>query len=132
MIVIHHGVLLFDGDLSGLVARFAPHKTIILDLERDTPDAAATVRRALEGTGGHVTEQTAERIALRVPRTHTAAVTTRLLAELSVLDLVVEEPPIDEVIDQVFAGGTADTAESAEAARAATDAATPADAATPR
>jgi ABC-2 type transport system ATP-binding protein len=132
VIVIHHGVLLFDGDLSGLVARFAPHKTIILDLERDTPDAAATVQRALEGTGGHVTEQTADRIALRVPRTQTAAVTTRLLAELSVLDLVVEEPPIDEVIDQVFAGGTADTAESVEAARAATDAATPADAATPR
>src|SRR6187455_2141633 len=32
VIVIHHGKLLFDGDLVGLIARFAPHKTIVVDL----------------------------------------------------------------------------------------------------
>jgi ABC-2 type transport system ATP-binding protein len=123
VIVIHHGLLLYDGDLSGLVARFAPHKTIVLDLETDVPDAAASLARALEGTGGHVTEQGTDRISLRVPRNQTAAVTTRLLAELPVLDLVVEEPPVDEVIDAVFAGGTAEATES----DAATDAARPTD-----
>jgi ABC-2 type transport system ATP-binding protein len=45
------------------------------------------------------------RVTLRVLRADTAAVTTRLLATLPVVDLVVEEPPIDEVIDQVFATG---------------------------
>ena len=110
VIVIHHGRLLYDGDLSGLVTRFAPHKTIVLDLATDAPDAAASLQRALDGTGGHVTEQGTDRIALRVPRSQTAVVTTRLLAELPVLDLIVEEPPIDEVIDLVFAGGTAEAA----------------------
>ena len=33
VIVIHHGELLFDGDLSGLVQRFSPHKTIIVELD---------------------------------------------------------------------------------------------------
>jgi ABC-2 type transport system ATP-binding protein len=101
IIVIHHGVLLYDGDRAGLVARFAPHKTISIDLEADT-DPTAIVASSLEVAGGHVVEQTSERITLRVPRAQTALVTTRLLAELSVLDLVVEEPPFDEVIDVVF------------------------------
>ena len=34
VVVIHHGQLLFDGDLAELVQRFSPHKTIIVELER--------------------------------------------------------------------------------------------------
>ena len=33
VLVIHHGRLLYDGDLSGLVTRFSPHKTIVTDLD---------------------------------------------------------------------------------------------------
>ncbi len=105
VIVIHHGVLLFDGDLSGLVTRFAPHKTIVMDLEAGSVDPGEILAAALAGTDGHIVEQTRDRVSLRVPRIQTAAVTTRLLRELQVIDLVVEEPPIDEVIDVVFAGG---------------------------
>src|SRR5205809_1374633 len=32
VIVIHHGRLLFDGGLTDLVARFSPHKTIVVEL----------------------------------------------------------------------------------------------------
>ncbi|HTO93962.1 MAG TPA: ABC transporter, partial [Bacteroidota bacterium] len=42
---------------------------------------------------------------LRVPKAETARVTERLLAELPVSDLTVEDPPIEEVIEQVFAQG---------------------------
>ena len=41
-------------------------------------------------------------MALRVPKAETAQVTGRLLAEQPVLDLTVEDPPIEEVIEQVF------------------------------
>jgi ABC-2 type transport system ATP-binding protein len=105
VIVIHHGVLLFDGDLTGLVARFAPHKTISVDLEPAAADPSAAIARIVEATGGHLVEQTAERVSIRVPRPKTAEATTRLLADLAVIDLVVEEPAVDEVIDVVFAGG---------------------------
>ena len=41
---------------------------------------------------------------LCVPKAETAAVTGRLLSEQAVLDLTVEDPPIEDVIEQVFAG----------------------------
>jgi ABC-2 type transport system ATP-binding protein len=42
---------------------------------------------------------------LRVPKQETASVTGRLLADLPVADLTVADPPIDEVIEMVFARG---------------------------
>jgi ABC-2 type transport system ATP-binding protein len=38
-----------------------------------------------------------------VPKAETARVTARLLAEQEVLDLNVEDPPIEDVIELVFA-----------------------------
>ena len=43
------------------------------------------------------------RTTLRVPKAETAHVTERLLADLPVIDLLVEDPPIEEVIERVFA-----------------------------
>jgi ABC-2 type transport system ATP-binding protein len=105
IVVIHHGALLYDGGLAGLVARFAPHKTVVIDLEAGAPDPAAVVAATVEAANGHVVEQSQERVALRVPRAATAAATSRLLRELPIVDLVVEEPPVDEVIDLVFSAG---------------------------
>ena len=42
-------------------------------------------------------------MTLRVPKAETARVTARLLADLPVIDLTVEDPPIEEVIERVFA-----------------------------
>jgi ABC-2 type transport system ATP-binding protein len=42
-------------------------------------------------------------VRLRVPRAETAQVTARLLADLPVDDLTVEDPPIEDVIEQAFA-----------------------------
>jgi len=94
VVVIHHGQLLFDGALADLVQRFSPHKTIVVELEKGSPDLSAY---------GDVVESQEGRVALRVPKAETAQVTGRLLAEQPVLDLTVEDPPIEEVIEQVFA-----------------------------
>jgi len=40
------------------------------------------------------------RYTLRVPKAETARITERLLADLPVVDLLVEDPPIEEVIDR--------------------------------
>ncbi len=101
VVVIHHGQLLFDGALADLVTRFSPHKTIVVDLEREGLDLSAySDSITVEGS----------RVTLLVPKADTAQVTGRLLADLPVIDLTVEEPPIEEVIEQVFnleAGGSA-------------------------
>jgi ABC-2 type transport system ATP-binding protein len=38
-----------------------------------------------------------------VPKAETAHVASRLLSELPVADLTIEDPPIEEVIESVFA-----------------------------
>jgi ABC-2 type transport system ATP-binding protein len=96
VIVIHHGRILFDGPLTELVQRFSPHKTIAVDLEYQPQALDFT-------TFGDVISQTDGRVLLRVPKLATPKVASRLLAELPVSDLTIEDPPIEEVIEQVFA-----------------------------
>ncbi len=59
VIVIHHGHILFDGDLADLVTRFSPHKTIIVELETENTDLAPY---------GDVVEADGNRYSLRVPK----------------------------------------------------------------
>lgn len=96
VVVIHHGRILFDGPLTDLVKRFSPHKTIGIELDRqvDAVDYALF---------GEVVEQGEGRVLLRVAKADTTKVAGRLLAELPVIDLTIEDPPIEEVIEQVFA-----------------------------
>jgi ABC-2 type transport system ATP-binding protein len=94
VIVIHHGRVLFDGPLSGLVERFAAYKQISLSLAE--PGADLTLY-------GQVVQSEGSRVVLRVPKAEASRVTARLLADLPVADLTIEEPPIDDVIEQVFA-----------------------------
>jgi viologen exporter family transport system ATP-binding protein len=94
VIVIHHGQILFDGALSGLGERFAAYKTIAVELQDGVRDL---------GAYGDVLQQDGSRITLRVPRAETAQITARLLAEQDVADLTVEDPPIEDVIELVFA-----------------------------
>jgi viologen exporter family transport system ATP-binding protein len=94
VIVIHHGRILFDGALSGLADEVAAYKTIGVLLE----DGGAR----LDGYG-EVLHREDDRVTLRVPKAETSRVAARLLAEQQVLDLTIEEPPIEDVIELVFA-----------------------------
>jgi len=96
VVVIHHGRLLFDGELSSLLQKFTEHKTIIVQLGDYQADLQSY---------GEVVSCTDGRFTLRVPKAETAHVTERLLADLPVIDLLVEDPPIEEVIERVFAQG---------------------------
>ena len=93
VVIIHHGRLLFDGALGELVQRFSPHKTIVVEMENERVDLSGY---------GEVVESALGRISLRVPKAETAQVTGRILSEQPVLDLTVEDPPIEDVIEQVF------------------------------
>ena len=78
VIVIHHGRILFDGRLAQLADQFGAYKTI----------------EAVLADG--------DRVSLQVPRSETSQATARLLADHDVHDLTVEDPPIEDVIEQVF------------------------------
>ena len=94
VIVIHHGRILYDGPLAGLADQFAAYKTIGVVLENGSADLARY---------GEVIHPEGDWVTLRVPKGETSRVTARLLAEERVLDLNVEDPPIEDVIELVFA-----------------------------
>ncbi len=94
VVIIHQGKLLFDGELQKLVQKFTEHKTIIVQIGDCDSDLSSY---------GEVISCENGRFTLRVPRNETARVTESLLTNLPVIDLLVEDPPIEEVIERVFA-----------------------------
>lgn len=96
VIVIHHGKILFDGDLNRLVQQFSAHKTIEIELKEPVSH--------LRGYGEIVSSEDG-RVTLRVPKSETPTVTARLLTDLPVTDLIVEDPPIEEIIEIIFSQG---------------------------
>jgi len=94
VIVIHHGRILYDGQLSGLADQFAAYKTIGVAVG----NGSVPLDRY-----GEVIHREGDWVTLRVPKTETSGVAARLLAEQDVLDLTIEDPPIEDVIELVFA-----------------------------
>jgi ABC-2 type transport system ATP-binding protein len=97
VIVIHRGKLLFDGELSALIQKFTEYKTIIVQIGDCDADL---------NSYGQVMSCNEGSFTLRVPRDKAAEITERMLADLPVVDLLVQDPPIEEVIDRVFAQGS--------------------------
>jgi ABC-2 type transport system ATP-binding protein len=93
IIVIHHGSVLYDGLLSGLIERFAATKQLSIVLA----DANTDLSRY-----GEVVAAESGRITLRVPRRDAAGITAKLLADLPISDLTIEDPPIEDVIEHIF------------------------------
>jgi ABC-2 type transport system ATP-binding protein len=96
VVIIALGRIIYDGSLSGIIDRFGGHKIISLQmLNGDTPANLARYGEML----------TAEppRIKLRVDRTVVPEVLSNILANHAVVDVNVEDPPIEQVIAEMFA-----------------------------
>ncbi|MDL2344872.1 ATP-binding cassette domain-containing protein [Deinococcus sp. MIMF12] len=95
ILVIDQGQLVFDGDLARLVERGGGGKTVRLQLRRPV------TAEALAGYGSDVKVDglSAE---LTVPRAEVSPRAARLLADLDVADLTVEDPPIEAVMAELF------------------------------
>ncbi len=94
VIVIHHGRILFDGDLSALSDRVAAYKTIGVTLEDGALDLSPY---------GEVIAKDGAKVTLRVAREDAPRIAARLLGAYPVSDLTIEDPPIEDVIEGVFA-----------------------------
>jgi ABC-2 type transport system ATP-binding protein len=96
VVVIHHGRILYDGDLEGLARSFTSHKKITIKLSGDYPDFSMY---------GEVISQGPGVVVLRVPVAEASRAAARLLSEVAVSDLTIEDPPIEDTIVQVFSDG---------------------------
>jgi len=96
IIIIHKGSLKYDGGLNELSHRIAPFKMIGVDLkDGTTPDLSQYGDPKMDENGSG-------RCWVQVQAGDVAPITARMLADLPVLDLVVEDPPIEDVIHQAF------------------------------
>jgi len=94
VVMIHHGRIRFDGPLVQLGQQFAGYKTIEVALAGGGADLSRY---------GDVLEQDGDRVKLRVEKAETSRVAALLLSEQEVIDLTIEDPPIEDVIELVFA-----------------------------
>jgi len=97
VVVIDHGRLIYDGDLKELARRVRPDKRVTIRL------AQPAAPGALEKLGTIVSAEGAQ-VVLSVPGARLAGVVRDVLAALPVVDLTVEDPPLEEVMQELFRG----------------------------
>lgn len=98
VLLIHEGLLIYDGALSGLIGQFAPYREVRLELSEPVEPERLKVY-------GELAECSARQARLLLERHTLTAVVSRLLAELPVMDLTVADPPLEEIIGRVFDAG---------------------------
>jgi ABC-2 type transport system ATP-binding protein len=96
IIIIHHGQLKYDGSINELSRRIAPYKRIGVELACADPCDLACYGEIVANDNGDV------RQFIQVPASEVTAITARILAELPVHDLTIEDPPIETVIERAF------------------------------
>ena len=101
IIVIDQGRIVYDGGLVELVRKLRPEKRVRISLAQDVP------RSALEGFGARVISYEGREAQLQVAQPDLQRVVGGLLSSLPVVDLTVEDPPLEEVLGALFAGATA-------------------------
>jgi ABC-2 type transport system ATP-binding protein len=97
-LVITHGKVLYDGALTGLTDRFGSAKLLKVQFAGDTtPNDLDQF--------GEVTERSGPVADLRLERTRVAEVLSVILDRYSVVDVSVQDPPLESVIARVFEEG---------------------------
>ena len=95
IIIVDKGRIVFDGDLSALLETTSPAKIIKIQLletaKKDRLEQYGTILK-LEGLNAE----------LSVPRNEVSSRAAQLLAELPIADITIEDPPIEELIGQLF------------------------------
>jgi ABC-2 type transport system ATP-binding protein len=96
VVIIAQGRIVYDGSLGGIVDRFSRHKIVTLLLEDDhVPGDLARY--------GEVLELNPPRARIRIPRGVVPDVLAAILHSHPLQDVSVEDPPLEEVIAELFA-----------------------------
>jgi ABC-2 type transport system ATP-binding protein len=98
VVIIAHGQIRYDGSLGGIVDRFSSHKIVTLLFAGDTIPTGLS-------RFGEVLEEIPPKVRLRVDRSVVADTLAAILAlrDQTVQDVSVEDPPLEDVIAQMFA-----------------------------
>ncbi len=98
VMLIGEGRILFDGALEGLRASVTRDRRLIVDLEEEDGEVTDTDARVVRREGARVY------LAFDPDRVPTATLIGRIAANHPVRDLFVENPPIEEIIAELYRG----------------------------
>ncbi len=97
VIVIDKGKLRYDGKLVDLVRAIRPEKRIIVGMERSVGDDELQVI-------GRVVEHRDGKAVIQVAQSELRDAVARTIERFPVADLTIEDPPLEEVVRELFAG----------------------------
>ncbi len=107
VVIIADGTIQYDGSLAGILDRFSTHKLVTLQLAEgdsfEDLDQIAPVEKLIQ-----------PKVIYRVPRNEVPVILARMLAAHQVVDVVVEDPPLEEIIAEVFSMAAGKRPASAE------------------
>jgi ABC-2 type transport system ATP-binding protein len=96
VVVIHHGRIMFDGGLAALASEFAQYKEVEVTLSGLATDLSGY---------GEVVSRDGNRVVLRVPPEQAPQVTAKLLSEQMIVDLTVQDAPLEDMIEALLGQG---------------------------
>ena len=96
IIIIHHGQLKYDGGINDLSRRIAPFKLIGVQLAKSNGYNLAHYGDLVQN------EEDAEKQYIRVKAEEVTQITSRMLTELPIHDITIDDPPIEDVIERAF------------------------------
>lgn len=99
VVIIAQGRIQYDGSLAGIVDRFSGYKIVTLQFAEQTQ--AESVPSDL-GQLGEVIEVRSPRVKIRIERTAIPKTLATILSRYTIEDVAVEDPPLEQVIAEVF------------------------------
>jgi ABC-2 type transport system ATP-binding protein len=104
LLLLDRGRLIFDGDATAAVQRYACYKKLRLTVRPGNADGQERIRDMLAGFGGEWQNETLEWIiAEGNPQEQALLAQVRALSEAGVADYYLEKPTLQEVIRNAFA-----------------------------
>ncbi|WP_244170926.1 ABC transporter ATP-binding protein [Xenorhabdus miraniensis] len=98
LIIIHHGMIIYDGKTIDIVNKFSDYKYIKMKLKN------TIIRKEFEYFG-EITNQDNLDITLKVKRKEIPKIVSALLEKFLIEDLIVEELSMDDIISKVYSEG---------------------------
>jgi ABC-2 type transport system ATP-binding protein len=97
VIVIDRGRLIYDGDLRALAVKFRPDKRIVVRFRDEAVSAGRDLARF-----GQVVRNEPGQATVQVAAEDVSEAVARMLAAFPIADLTVEDPPLEEVMSELF------------------------------
>jgi len=95
VIIIDQGRIIYDGLLDKIINKFAPYKVMKVDFEKKVEEGILKKFGTIEKYLGNFVE-------VRIKKGEVPATATKLLSEFDVADLTIEDPPIEDIIREIF------------------------------